>query len=229
MKTYSQPAIGVEALAPLKKQDFAELFERLDEHNVTHVFKQREPTAYNSLDWAIPTAIVVYLTHSYFDEIFKEMGKEHYHRLKGVFLSLYKKALGKKPEIGSCLFTIDGKVKSPSHFSNTLSLLYKSQEGHCVKLMFPLDITTDDYAISCEEFMKLLTAHIAGRSDDFLTQEIETQVKDAAALYHPFQNSHKASFLIYWDRHSHNFFVADPLASHSTGKLVSRALGSKQV
>ena len=134
------PAIGIQALAPLSEQDFSDVLAHLNDKRVRYSFEQRAPTAYDSLDWLIPTAIVLFITHSYFDGILKELGKDHYQWFKTLLSSLYKKALGDNPEVKLTVVSA-GKPKTPSHFSGTLSFLYANDLGYRVKLMFPLDVT----------------------------------------------------------------------------------------
>lgn len=227
MNIQLSPAIGIQALAPLSEQDFSDVLAHLNERGVTHVFEQRQPTAYASLDWLIPTGIVLFITHSYFDGIFKEVGKDHYQWFKTALSSLYKKALGENPEV---VFTVlsGGKPKAPTHFSGTLSFLYVNDRGYRVKLLFPLDLAADDYAQSCEEFMKLITAHEGRLADDPLGKEIEFQAQAKAALTNnavPVEDTRPTiTLLVFWNRHDRCFHVADPVASSRSGKLVSKEI-----
>lgn len=224
------PAISIQALAPLSEHDFSELLTHLNNEGVSHVFEQRPPTAYASLEWLIPTGIVLFITHSYFDGIFKEVGKDHYQWFKDAVSSLYKKALGDNPEIKFTVVSA-GKSKTPPHFSGTLSFLYINRLGYRVKLMFPLDITTDDYAVSCEEFVKLIAAHEQNLPNDSLGREIEFQAKAKAALTDNAvlieRTRPTVSLLVFWNRHSQCFHVVDPSASGRSGKLVTKEIGSE--
>lgn len=223
------PAIAIQALAPLSEENFSELFSHLDSQGITHAFEQREPTPYATLEWLVPTGIVLFITHSYFDGIFKEMGKDHYTWFKGALSSLYKKAFGEKPEVKFTVVSA-GKPKVPSYFSGTLSFFYVNSLGYRVKLLFPLDITVDDYSVSCEEFVKLITAHEKGLSDDVLGVEIEFQTKVKVALTgNVIPTEHIRStviLLIFWNRHNQCFHVVDAALSGREGQLVSKELGS---
>ena len=228
MSKQPPPAIGIQALAPLSEQDFSNVLAQLNENGVSCAFEQRQPTAYASLEWLIPTGIVLFITHSYFDGIFKEVGKDHYQWFKTALSSLYKKALGGSPEVEFSVVSA-GKLKAPSHFSGTLSFLYANDRGYRVKLLFPLDITADDYALSCEEFMKLITAHEERLVNDRLGKEIESQAQAKAALTGnavPVERTRPTiTLLVFWNRHDRCFHVADPVASSKSGKLVSKEIG----
>ncbi|MCL9847602.1 hypothetical protein RSP673_001750 [Ralstonia solanacearum P673] len=228
MKTPLLPAVSIEALAPLSEQNFSDVLLLLNSNGTVCTFKQRQPAAYASLDWVIPTGIVVFITHSYFDGIFKEIGKEHYQRFKEAVSSLYKKALGDHPEIEFSIASA-GKMKAPSHFRGSLSFVYSSRRGYTVKLLFPLDITTTDYAVSCEEFLKLITAHEAKHADDPLGMEIELRAKERAALSgNRFSAEHTLStisLLVFWNRNDQCFHVADAVASSRSKALVSKRIG----
>ena len=222
------PAIAIQALAPLAEQDFSDVLAHLNKKGVSYVFEQRQPTAYASLDWLIPTGIVLFITHSYFDGIFKEIGKDHYQWFKTALSSLYKKAFGNNPEVDFTVVSA-GKPKAPLHFSGTLSFLYANDCGYRVKLLFPLDVTADDYAQSCEEFMKLITTHEERLADDPLGKEIEFQAQAKAALTNsavPVERTRPTiTLLVFWNRHDRCFHVADPIASSRSGKLVSKEIG----
>lgn len=228
MTQHPYPAILIQAPPPLLEHDFSDVLVNLDEKGVSHVFEQRPPTAYAALEWLIPTGIVLFITHSYFDGIFKELGKDHYHWFKTAFSSLYKKAFG---DHATAKFGIlsTGKVKAPLHFSGTLSFIYVNDLGYRVKLLFPLDVSADDYALSCEEFMKLIAAHEAQHADDPLGKEIEFQAQTKAALTSgaiPIENTRPTiTLLVFWSRHDRCFHVADPIASSRTGKLVAKQIG----
>lgn len=227
MSKRTLPAICIQALAPLSEQDFSDVLGHLNEKGVSYAFEQRQSTAYASLDWLIPTGIILFITHSYFDGIFKEVGKEHYHWFKTALSSLYKKALGDSPEVEFTVVSA-GQPKTPSHFSGTLSFFYANYLGYRVKLLFPLDVTADDYALSCEEFMKLINAHEKGLANDPLGKEIEFQAQAKAALTGNAVSIERTrptvTLLVFWSRHDNCFHVADPVASSRSGKLISKEI-----
>lgn len=222
------PSIGIQALAPLSEKDFSDVLAHLADKGVSCAFEQREPTPYASLDWLIPSGIVLFMTRSYFDGIFKEIGKDHYQWFKAAASSLYRKALGDNPEVEFSVVSA-GKPKTPFHFSGSLSFVYSNDCGYRVKLLFPLDVTTEDYESSCEEFMKLVATHEAKRSDDPLGKEIELRAKEKAALTGNAVSVERTrptiTLLVFWSRHEQCFHVADPVASSRTGKLVSKEIG----
>ena len=222
------PSIIIQALAPLSEQDFSDVLKHLNESRISYAFEQRQPMAYASLDWLIPTAVVVYITHSYFDGILKEIGKEHYQWFKSTLSSLYKKALGNDHEVEFTLVSA-GKPKTPSHFSGTLSFLYTNELGYRIKLLFPLDVTADDYALSCNEFIKLITTHEKRIENEPLGEEIMYQAQAKLLLTGslvPLERIRPTiSLLVFWNRNSQCFHVADPGASSKSGKLISREIG----
>ena len=232
MRKKTNSAICIQALAPLSEQDFSDFFGHFEKKGATCDFEQRQSTSYASLDWLIPTGIILFITHSYFDGIFKEVGKDHYHWLKTALPSLYKKALGESPEFEFAVVSA-GKPKTPLHFSGALSLFYTNDLGYRVKLLFPLDITADDYALSCEEFVKLIAAHEERLPNDSLGKEIEFQAKAKAALTGNAISIDRTrptvTLLVFWSRHDNCFHVADTVASSRSGKLISREISRAQL
>ncbi|NOS96909.1 MAG: hypothetical protein HOP25_00355 [Methylotenera sp.] len=225
----SLPKIVIQAHAPLISDDFISFFDELDNHEITHQFEQKEPGMYASLEWLIPTGIALYITKSYFDGLFKEIGKDHYQWIKKSFSNIYCKALGSEPEFEYKIFSA-GKQKMPVYFSGNLSIVYSTQSGSKIKLLFPLDITHDDYTNSCEQFFRLLESYETGMLDNSLSAEIEIQIAQKMQLL-PSEFAFKQkvtpsiSILIYWDQNHETFYIADPIVSSKTKTLVSRKLG----
>jgi len=230
MKHTPKSAIYIEAPDALPEDTFSDLFASLGEHGVPRHLVQYAPKTYGFLEWLIPTSVVLVVTHSYVDGILKEIGKEHYLSFKKAVSSLYKKCLGRKPEIRTVIMRGDGKTTKPSHFSGTLSFSYLSPRGYTIKLLFPLDVSADDYARSCQEFITLLASHSdAVAAEDPISREVGRAMQSETAKYgkkHSLASIHSSlTFLVFWDRHSQSFHVVDQ--SHPEAKsLVSRPLGN---
>ena len=211
-------------LAPLDAADFEDLLSSLRQKGISYEFSSQEPTPYAALEWLVPSAVVFALTHSYFDGFVKEIAKDHYQWFKTAVESLHRKLLGKAPEKHFAVVS-SGKARKPSHFSGTLSFYFVSDHGYRVKLLFPLDITLEDYLRSCEEFVSLLSAHVAQEPDDSLGEEVVLQATTRAAGSSPEHGLQGLTVLIFWDRHTECFRAVDAIESAKTKTLVVRELG----
>ena len=221
------PIIGINISESLPEDQFSDFFEVLNSHDVSYRLEKTKAAYYASLEWLIPTGVVLYITKSYFEAMLKEIGKEHYQWLKIALPSLYKKVLGSKPEVEYRLASPSG-IKTPSYFSPTFSFVYVNQSGSRVKLLFPLDVTESDYTTSCLEFIKIIAIHEKGEQADALRSELEHQALIKSKEWHgrlPIgEILSSLTLLIFWDRNSNCFYVADPTASSKQKILVSRKI-----
>lgn len=92
--------------------------------------KTKSADIYNSLEWAVPTLIVVQILRPYFEAILKEAGKEHYEILKKVLKRALK--LGKKHHVN--IVNQYGVVNSD--FSNSISFSYMTKDEKSLKILF---------------------------------------------------------------------------------------------
>ena len=109
------PPIFIDALEPLTEEDFAELFNELEKRGLPRIFTQRESRPYASIDWLIPTGVVLIITSSYFAGIFQKIGEEHCQWFKRAVSSMYKNFLGKS-SVHSFKKISAGKIHAPLHF-----------------------------------------------------------------------------------------------------------------
>ena len=119
----------------------------------------------------------------------------------------------------------------PCIFTGSLSFLFTSPHGYKVKLLFPLDITFEDYSKSCEEFIKLLGNHMSAVENDPIAKEVERQVVKTMVKSDPSrQQLFRATLtiLVFWDRHTEKFQVVDLVESlKASPDLITRVLGDE--
>lgn len=88
------------------------------------------------IQWLLPTAIVIYVSRSYFDGYLKEAGKEHYHLLKAAIGSLWSSFFGENRAVRVSLVASRGKVASDQQYSITISVMAEANSGLRFKLFY---------------------------------------------------------------------------------------------
>jgi len=192
--------------------------------------KKERPGTYACLDWLIPTALVLWASDKFFGAFLEEAGKENYQALKSFTSKVFEKTLGHGATVTRTIKIMSGATKPDVVFSGNLSVMYKSTEGWAAKLLFPLDVTLHDYEIACQRFANLVSSHVADPASSPLSIEVERVIRTKSIGLPPSLKKPDAMnsvrMLVYWNASAECFYVADPVASGKSQKLVSHRLGT---
>jgi hypothetical protein len=111
-----------------------------------------------SLVWLMPTAIMLYITKSYFDGFLGEMGKDHYTCLKGGLKTLRDRL----SLVKVTLFT-SGANKAPTAqpYSLAFSIWIEGDQGK-VKFLIPQECEQSEADAAMDAFLDFLEAYYAG-------------------------------------------------------------------
>lgn len=125
------------------------------------------------IEWLLPTAIVIFITKSYFDAFLKEMGKDHYNLLKKGILSVRERLFGKNRLIQYALIGTEGKIKSGNKYSLVFSVWSEINDEYKVKFLFEEQLTEDEFEKNVSLILQFLQAiHLAeGSLDDCLIMD----------------------------------------------------------
>ncbi len=125
-----------------------------------------EVTEYNdqghfmSLDWLVPTGIILFMAKPYFETILKKMAEDHYELVKKAFKDLlYKKAI--HPENYEFELVSNGKTKD-SYFTLHFSIETKitDDEGELsVRLMFPKNCDEEYFSQAINRFSEFISSY----------------------------------------------------------------------
>lgn len=151
---------------------FDEFRDAVSDDDLHLVISPRENTPYAGIEWLLPTTVVVFITHSYFDGIFKEMGKDHYSLLKRGLRSLWGKLLAPsapKLEVASTA----GKRDQDQPYSLLYSVVAEAAPGLKFKLLFPIDISESDYDETLAAFLQFLKDFRSGNLDEKMLERLE--------------------------------------------------------
>ncbi|MEQ6342916.1 MAG: hypothetical protein M3A44_15050 [Gammaproteobacteria bacterium] len=144
------------------------------DHIDTTVVRRPPEGPFAALDWLIPTGIILFIAKPYFETILKKMAEDHYAILKSATGKLWKKFFGPKPEIERAVHGRGGVVKE-SPFSRSFSITAQSVHGTKITLLFPRDVTSEDFVLAIEKFELLMLQHHASGGADPLSSLLESR------------------------------------------------------
>jgi hypothetical protein len=220
----------IEGISPDVESELRDAIADLRQAGIDCSFRYRAPQPQAFLDWLIPTAAVIWFLDKYFGTMLGEAAKDHYKLFKAGLQKIYDKTLGPAKSVTRVVMQ-DGAVRPERFFSGNVSYMYRAQEGWRVKLLFPLDITFEQYERSCSEFSSLLRQYHQKPADSPLNNEIDYQAELKCELLPqdcPVSTMRPTvSLLVFWEETSQAFRVADPVASGRTVSLVSWPLGGR--
>lgn len=125
-----------------------------------------------AIEWLIPTAVIVYISKSYFDSFLKEMGKDHYSLLKTGLRTLHGKLVGPSvPKVD--LISSAGKVLSEQQYSLRYSILADASGGVRFKLLIQPNVSLEEYDEILASFLTFLEAYHSGTLDPRSLEIIE--------------------------------------------------------
>lgn len=149
--------------------------------------ESREIGTYATIEWALPSLIIAYLSKPYFESFLKEAGKDHYQLLKKGLLFLFTRIFGKNPE------------KRDEKRSQLFSIMAQLDDGRSLKFVFPEGVSLEDYEKSLELMYSLLSQHYENCPSDQIT-EMTTRL---STLSHSLYMEYKAA--------EESWVIIDPL------------------
>jgi hypothetical protein len=132
--------------------------------------KSHDPRIYASFEWAIPTAVVVYLARPFFDAFLSEAGKDVYDAFKKGSLLLIARLLGSKPE------------NRETRRSLLFSLQFHDRKGRSIKCIIPEGMSGDGYVSMLEELHPLIADNLNNQEDDRL-DDIISSVRSSGKVF----------------------------------------------
>lgn len=200
MSHISNPRVDVALVhvESLSASLFDEFRVAVSDDDLALVIESREETPSAGIEWLLPTAVVVFITRSYFDGVFKEMGKDHYSLLKAGLKSLWKKLLGPAgPKF--VVVSSPGKTNPSQPYSIVCSIMADAGPGLKFKLLFPSDISEVEYEETLSAFFEFLkTFH-----DKTLEPEMIERLKSARVV--------GGTLLLVYDKRDSSLHMLDPL------------------
>ncbi|MDD3597749.1 hypothetical protein [Sulfuricurvum sp.] len=158
------------------KSIFDEFVDTLSSDNLSIQVLSREKSGpFAGVEWLLPTAVIAYISKSYFDGFLNEMGKDHYNIVKKGFLSLKENLVGSNaPKINLVTSSFSkNKVNNENPYSFVFSIMSDANDNKKFKLLIKKDISDDEYNKTIDSFLEFLQKY----HNETLNDEIRAEIK----------------------------------------------------
>jgi hypothetical protein len=118
-----------------------------------------------ALIWLAATAVIIYLGKPYFEGFLKEAGKDHYQLLKKGISSLWSSFFGDARAVRMTIVGSRGKLPKALKYSVAFSIMAEANSGLRFKLLFPDDISAEEFDLAVANFLAFLSRYYSGDID----------------------------------------------------------------
>lgn len=195
----NQPHLAIIHIDSIPSDAFTEFCSTVQAEGLMLSVNAREDgVAFAAIEWLIPTAVIAYISKSYFDGFLKEMGKDHYALLKLGLLKFRTKLFGETaPEV--LLVGSKGKISNEQPYSLAFSILAEAGPRLTFKLLIQKDVSEQEFVATIELFLDLLaTFHTSGNDD-----------------YGQTRNAVGGTLLLAYNRETKALEILDPIQSRN--------------
>jgi hypothetical protein len=145
----------------------------LSDKGISVIVKKRESLIYASIEWALPTALALYVAKPFFESFLSEAGKDCYGYLK----ELISQALVNAKRLESNL-AIATQPSGPTKVRNNtqskfISVTIVVQQNVAIKFLFDKKLTTDEWILANEKMLQLVKENYKSYPQDSLTYQID--------------------------------------------------------
>ncbi len=169
----SQPHIGISYLKRFPDVEIGSAVNLIKADGLNLMIEEKEPEAYASMEWIVPTAVITYIAKSYFDGFLGEMGKDHYLAVKKGLKLLANKCKGIKMVKLTSTGTTE-KVDSTYTQSQTFSIIIQTKNNKRIKLLFDDELSKEDWENAIDKLFDYVIEHYEKQSGDKLSMELDT-------------------------------------------------------
>jgi hypothetical protein len=123
-----------------------------------------------SVEWFIPTAVVLYLSKGYFDGFLQAAGEDHYELLKTTISTWFTRLSHIRV---TYLASANKKLRADNPFTGAISLLAEGK-GNAFKLMFRHEADEEEISQSIVAFLEFLRHFHSGRPPSDFIADFDT-------------------------------------------------------
>lgn len=125
--------------------------------------------------WLMPTAAFLFITQSYFNSFFNEMGKDHYNILKNELIELKDDFFGEDAPKRVLVTSSSSQNKvneSANKYSLDFSIMAEANNGNRFKLLIPKEISNKEYTSTIICFLEFLKKYNNNEIDEISNEFI---------------------------------------------------------
>lgn len=146
----------------------AALAEDLKPAGITVESEARPTAPQASIEWLLPTAVVLFVTQKYLGTLIQEAAKEHYPTIKNALKRLVQRTTGENRIIRLQTIATAGKVSSsaPAVFSVYVEL----RSGARVKFSFEHNLPDEQVTVAVDDLLQVILCYQRGDHSSILAQ-----------------------------------------------------------
>ncbi len=183
----------------IQQEVLAPFFDEIAFSNLSFTVESRPPLGPQAaLHWLIPTALVIYVSKSYFDEFLKQAGKDHSELLTKAIGTLAKSFFGPGRTVRRKLIGTAGKLPAELRYSLSISIVAEAEAGVKFKLLIPDDTSREELTQIASRFFDLLEAYYS----QTLEEPVRTALTNARVI--------GRMILVAYDKKHDLFIFVDP-------------------
>jgi hypothetical protein len=167
------PNIGIIIADAFPDEFVTKLSEDIFHPDLNVVTKKIPFGHYGSLEWAIPTAIGIFIFKSYFDSFLKEAGKEHYHLLSDW---LKKSSKNSRLIMTTTIVALQStdKIDARNTQSKSFSIqLVNPDTQVSVKFLFDENLSQEGWDLAIDNLLNLVEEYYLLSPNDEITITIK--------------------------------------------------------
>jgi len=147
------------------------------------------------VEWLMPTAVVLYLMHTFFGAMISEAGKDTYKRLKSSAVTLY----GRTSPLKISLIATAGKVEEVPRYSLGYSIVVPTSQELIFKFLIQPGLSQDQASEAIWAFFDLMLAF----ADGTITPDVLHRLEQGRAV--------SRTLLLAYDFELRSIVTVDPL------------------
>lgn len=186
-KRIMRPHVAILYPSGIPSTPFQEFADAFDGENVSVHLEEREfGGQYAGIMWTMLTGAAVFIASSYIGGMLKELGKDHYEKLKKSLAKLSEDTMS-IPRIEPVLIGTSGKVKDDDPISMAFSVWGELGDGRGVKLLLPKKVEGVDYGAATSAFLDFIV-DFNERGEDALIEtglDLSRRVNPITVIYNP--------------------------------------------
>jgi hypothetical protein len=152
------PDVGFWYVESLDDPEFATAVDDLRAQGISADLEKREEAVYASLEWVLPTAVVIFVADKYFGTMFEELAKEHYPHIRKALARVIRRVFHR---VGGAYLTV---VASPPRkrsmpYEHVVSIYSRHRDGWPIKFLVDDSLPVET---SIDEIFALMQRHCSG-------------------------------------------------------------------
>jgi hypothetical protein len=173
------PDFGLWYQRDIENPEFAEIGESLRSQGLHVELEARESSVYASLEWVIPTAVVIFVADKYFGTMVSEAAKEHYPVIRDAVGRIARSVFRRVGSSFGTIYATPAKKISSTQV-HLVSVYARHRDGWSVRFM--LDDTETPVENAVDEVFEVLRVHHLGLQSAIDIESAGVEIRQGTPL-----------------------------------------------